>query len=438
MSNNSKCREACKKVLSSKTITIQEIIDGLQLGGCGLPLPQEYFWQCFLKPTDEPVATSVEVSRIERVGMDSAKWHCCQRATLDQCQKLCTKTFTKFWATSWDEFRHKCLSHVAEENLRNCLDEVDEPCELGCDGLSFCTNFNNRPTELFRSCNSQADEAARNDVTMWQFENKLTLPGLTLPLKNISTCSPKVWKAVACTLQIKPCSRHSHANQICRNVCLDILNKCVDWTRIPPNHSAETVCANLSPEDPNVSCINLDNFLTPSDNNYNRITEQVSSPCKGSPCESQETCLVNKNCAQGSNCYTCVPGCKLGEVSEFMVPHGTYVRIPIPNNNNPRGCLKICKCNLGKIEECQPLPCVSLTSCILGSLHQLHGTSFNMDCNSCSCFAGEVICGKKQCENGALSGRNTAYTTLPCNCSPHYVPVCGRDGNTYPSACLAK
>lgn len=67
-----------------------------------------------------------------------------------------------------------------------CFPLVEEPCELGCDGLSFCTNFNNRPTELFRSCSAQADEAARNDVLQWQKQKELVLSGLTLPLKNIS------------------------------------------------------------------------------------------------------------------------------------------------------------------------------------------------------------------------------------------------------------
>lgn len=320
-----------------------------------------------------------------------------------------------------------------------CL--VDEPCELGCDGLSFCTNFNNRPTELFRSCNTLADDAARNDVAVWQYQNKLTLPGLILPLTNISQCSPNVWKTVACTLQIKPCSRLSHANQICRDVCLDILSKCVDWSKVSTDHSAESVCAGLSPEDPNVSCVRLQEFLHPSEHSYQRINEQVFSPCKGNPCESHEICILNKNCIHGGNClpYKCVPGCKLGEVSEYLVPDGTYVRIPIHNNNKPKGCLKICKCNKGKIEDCQPLLCVPLTPCLLGTaLHPLHGTSFQMDCRTCSCFAGEVICSKKQCESNALTGENTAYTSLPCNCLPHYVPVCGKDGNNYPSACLAK
>ncbi|XP_030760700.1 reversion-inducing cysteine-rich protein with Kazal motifs isoform X2 [Sitophilus oryzae] len=397
-SNNIKCREACKDVLS-KTSTLQEIYDGLTMGGCGVPLPQEYFWQCFLHRFTDDSNNSMEKSRIERVGMDSAKWHCCQRANSSECSRLCSKTFTKSWDTNSKDFHIKCLSNINEEPLRNCIDEVDEPCELGCDGLSFCTNFNNRPTELFRSCTSQADEAARSEHR---------------------------------------CFRHSHANQICRDVCLEILSQCVDWSRISPVYSAESICDSLSPDDPNMSCIKLHEYLYPSAITYQKISGQISSPCKGNPCEHNEICLINKNCIHGINCkpYICQPGCKLGEVSQYMVPDGSYVRIPIPHN--PKGCLKICKCNKNRIGECQPLPCIPLTSCLLGSTHQLHGSTFNIDCNTCSCYAGELICSKKQCESSAVGGRNTAYTTLPCNCPPHYVPVCGRNGITYSSACLAK
>ncbi|CAH1116210.1 unnamed protein product [Phaedon cochleariae] len=437
-SNNIKCSETCRRVLSTKN-TIQEILDGLQVGGCGFPMPQEYFWQCFLKPDVATVTAFGEVSRIDRVGMDSAKWHCCQRANSSQCARLCSKTFTKFWATSWDDFQYKCLTKVTEESLRSCIDEVDEPCELGCDGLSFCTNFNNRPTELFRSCTSASDEAARNDVALWQNQNNITLsPGLTLPLKSVSKCSKNIWKTVACTLQIKPCSRTSHANQICRDICLDVLSQCVDWTQVSPVYSAESICEKLSPEDPDESCVSLQTYLKPSSYEFSRITGQVFSPCKGNPCEADEICLINRNCVPGRNCrpYFCRPGCRLGEVSQYMVPDGTHVRIPIPNN--PKGCLKICQCNKNSIDECQPLLCVTLTSCLLGNTQQLHGSVFQMDCNQCSCYAGEIICSKRQCESSALSGTNTAYTTLPCNCPSHYVPVCGRNGVTYPSACLAK
>ncbi|KAL1497373.1 hypothetical protein ABEB36_008354 [Hypothenemus hampei] len=439
-SNNIKCRESCRDVLSKKT-TFQEIIDGLQLGGCGLPLPQDKFWQCFIYPNrDESESNnSMEISRIEKVGMDSAKWHCCQRANSTQCSRLCSKTFTKSWATSWDDFHHRCLNHVYEESLRNCIDEVDEPCELGCDGLSFCTNFNNRPTELFRSCTFQADDTARNEVTLWQSQRNISMPGmLSLPLKSDKKCW-NIWKAVACTLQIKPCSRQSHANQICRDVCLEILKQCTDWSRLSPIYSAEKMCQSLSPDDPGVSCIKVNDYLAPNAVTYPIRTGQVSSPCKGNPCDPNEICIINKDCIHGLfDCkpYNCLPSCKLGEVSQYMVPDGTYVRIPIPNN--PRGCLKICKCTKNKIEECQPLLCVSLTSCLIGNIHQMHGSTFEIDCNSCSCYAGELICGKRQCENNSVGGRNTAFTTLPCNCPPHYVPVCGRNGITYPSACLAK
>ncbi|CAG9767452.1 unnamed protein product [Ceutorhynchus assimilis] len=439
-SNNIKCRETCHEILP-KASTIQEIIDALQLGGCGLLLPQDKFWQCFFYSPKDGVSSggsSTGISRIERVGMDSAKWHCCQTANSTQCNRLCSKTFTKSWSTSWDDFQRKCLNNVNEEALRNCIDEVDEPCELGCDGLSFCTNFNNRPTELFRSCTSLADEAARSEVTLWQSQKNLTLPGLLiLPLKPDEKCS-NIWKAVACTLQIKPCSRQLHANQICRDVCLEILSQCADWSRISPIYSADSICKSLSPDDPNMSCIRVIDYLSPSPIKYPRISGQVSSPCKGNPCDTNEVCIINKECNHGIGCkpYICQPGCKLGEVSQYMVPDGTHVKIPIPNNG--KGCLQICKCKRNRIEECQQLLCVSLTSCLFGSSQQLHGSTFNIDCNSCSCYAGELICSKKQCENNLVGGKNTAYTTLPCNCPPHYVPVCGRNGITYPSACLAK
>lgn len=140
-------------------------------------------------------------------------------------------------------------------------------------------------------------------------------PDLTLPLKSISECSPNMWKTVACTLQIKPCSRNSHANQICRDACLNILSQCVDWTRVSPVHSPESICQTLSPDEPNVSCIRIENYLDPSSYEFSRITGQVSSPCKGNPCDPAEICLINKNCVHGFKCksYICQPGCKLGK-----------------------------------------------------------------------------------------------------------------------------
>lgn len=116
---NSQCREACRRSLKSKT-THQEIIDNLQ-EVCGPPLFQDTFWQCFLQTTDS--VSTVEVSRIDRLGMDSAKLHCCNRARSTQCRKLCAKTFTNEWSRLWEEFDEKCLSQLGEEDLRNCIDE---------------------------------------------------------------------------------------------------------------------------------------------------------------------------------------------------------------------------------------------------------------------------------------------------------------------------
>ncbi|CAG5122996.1 unnamed protein product, partial [Candidula unifasciata] len=98
---------------------------------------------------------------------------------------------------------------TVESNLHNCLTDVDEPCKLGCSGLSFCTNFNNRPTELFRSCTVEADHAAQMVLNSWK-NGVIHLPQMTIPVKDISQCKPAMWKAIACALEIKPCGfQHS-------------------------------------------------------------------------------------------------------------------------------------------------------------------------------------------------------------------------------------
>jgi len=75
--------------------------------------------------------------------------------------------------------------------------------------------------------------------------------------------------------------------------------------------------------------------------------------------------------------------------------------------------------------------------CILpGARSYRHGSSFYLECNLCSCFAGEITCTKQQCRLPGFA--DSGYTSLPCNCPAHYVPVCGSNGNTYPSACVAK
>lgn len=96
-----------------------------------------------------------------------------------------------------------------------CFFLVEEPCELGCEGLNYCTNFNHRPTELFRNCDSRTDQAAKHDVDLWH-QGIIRMPTVDIPVLDIANCFPESWKTIACALQIKPCQSKAHVNMICR------------------------------------------------------------------------------------------------------------------------------------------------------------------------------------------------------------------------------
>lgn len=88
---------------------------------------QEKLWQCFLQGASEvsssPVDQDISLSRIDRMGMDSAKLHCCYKATSPSCRRLCLKTFSNEWSKSWEDFDKDCLSQLSETALENCLNE---------------------------------------------------------------------------------------------------------------------------------------------------------------------------------------------------------------------------------------------------------------------------------------------------------------------------
>lgn len=59
-------------------------------------------------------------------------------------------------------------------------------------------------------------------------------------------------------------------------------------------------------------------------------------------------------------------GCKLGEVSQYMVPKNTYVSIPMLLG--AKTCLKVCQCTAqGALEHCKALPCPHAENCWLGN-----------------------------------------------------------------------
>ncbi|XP_054674552.1 reversion-inducing cysteine-rich protein with Kazal motifs isoform X3 [Grus americana] len=225
-----------------------------------------------------------------------------------------------------------------------------------------------------------------------------------------------------------------------RFYCVEILKKCGDHNKFPEGHSAESICELLSPTDDLENCIPLDTYLSPS--SLGNIVEDVTHPCNPNPCAANQLCEVNrKGCQSGELClpYLCVPGCKLGEASDFIVRQGTLIQVP--SSAGDVGCYKICTCgHSGLLENCMEMRCVDLQkSCIVGGQRKSHGTSFNIDCNVCSCFAGNLICSTRQCltEHSSEDERRK-FTGLPCNCVDQFVPVCGQNGRTYPSACIAR
>ncbi|CAB1349661.1 unnamed protein product, partial [Coregonus sp. 'balchen'] len=306
------CQVACRRILRTMT-TEHEIMEGL-IDECGSqPLPQDPLWQ-------------------------------------DMCQEISTN-----WGTqTWQEFDQMCEYNSVETDLITCLADVREPCQLGCKDLAYCTNFNNRPTELFRSCNVQSDQGAMNDIKLWS-NGTIKMPFMNIPVLDIRKCRPEM------------------------SDCVDILTQCGDNKRFHEGQTAERICEILSPIDDPERCIPLERYLTPS--SLGNIIEEVIHPCNPNPCPSNHLCEVNrKGCQPGQDClpYFCVPGCKLGEASEFLVH--LEARIQVPMRNEQAGCFEVCTCG--------------------------------------------------------QSGRLENW--LPCGCPDRFVPVCARNGRTYPSACVAR
>lgn len=298
---------------------------------------------------------------------------------------------------------------------------------------------------MFRSCNAHADYAAQQDIALWKDNQSLSLPGLNLPIKDISKCAPNAWQAISCILQIKPCSRNKHATQICREDCYDLLTQCMDWTRMETRHTPESICAKFSVEDFSdaaTPCISLKPYLEPSDVPQTKanINHRILSPCHGHTCNASEVCVIetrqgNESNQENGSGYRCVAGCPLGETSSYLVPVGAYARVPV--SLKQKGCFKVCRCgSSGRLDNCSPVTCISYDSCQLSERRIEHGSWFYVECNICSCFAGDITCTKKQCRIPGISDQS--YTSLPCNCPPHHVPVCGKNGYTYPSACVSK
>lgn len=433
----SHCQTACRKILRTMN-TEHEIMEGL-IEECGSqPLPQDPLWQCFLGSAHPPSPPEEETPHPAK--MDQAKLHCCSKANTSLCREMCEEMSTNWGSQTWQDFDQLCEYNPVEAQLINCLSDVREPCQLGCKDLGYCTNFNNRPTELFRSCNVQSDQGAMNDFKLWS-NGTIKMPFMNIPVLDIRKCLPDMWKAVACVLQIKPCHSKSRGSVICKSDCVEILTQCGDRRRFHEGQTPERICELLSPVDDPEHCIPLHTYLTPSVHPTS-VVEEVIHPCNPSPCPSNHLCQVNRRgCLDDFNClpYICVPACKLGEASEFLVQQDALIQVP--SRSAPAGCYEVCSCGAsGRLENCLEMPCVDTSkACVVGGQTKSHGSSFQIDCHHCSCFAGDAVCSTRECLSEDSSDRDRHhFTGLPCSCPDHFIPVCASNGRTYPSACVAR
>ncbi|XP_018370423.1 PREDICTED: reversion-inducing cysteine-rich protein with Kazal motifs [Trachymyrmex cornetzi] len=408
------CLDTCRSILHTAT-TDQEIMDALA-EKCSPVLPQSPMWSCLLKSGS---------TKPTRLPLNAGKLACCTKATRPFCHNLCWRAFQADWETAWVQLDAQCLSSNSEGELRRCLEDADDSCEIGCSGLSYCARFNDRPTTLFRTCTTAADEAAKWEADHWSRGS--IIRGLGVPVRVAASCPAETLRAAACFLQLRPCETRIHETLLCREDCLELMASCVDWSSVTGSHTAATLCAKLSPGRPDDPCVSLGPFLDNSQNDEAVIhpDEDITTPCKRNPCPQGQLCVVQPN---GAKIYRCVPACSLGEMSKQLVPVGSWIQIP---RFDQQGCLKICQCTTHGLEKCRTLNCFNFKSCWVHDRFIQHKGHFYLDCNPCHCFEGEFTCSKRSC--GELR-----TLSLPCDCPAHYVPVCGRLGFTFASACLAK
>ncbi|GFO50220.1 reversion-inducing cysteine-rich protein with kazal motifs-like [Plakobranchus ocellatus] len=431
------CRDTCKTVLKT-AMSEEELMDSL-IEACGVPSLKEPIWQCFLTKKLKKTNSSMPMTHV-----DNAKLLCCGKAESDRCRDLCKETYVKRWASETD-LESNCFSlqpmSTPEHNMRSCLKEVEQPCQLGCSGLSFCRNFNHRPTELFRSCTPEADDSARAVYKSWM-DGIIQLPQINIQVKDIRYCMPAMWKAIACVLEVKPCIAKSQESLInlCREDCLTILSECLDTSRISPGTSVPALCNDLPSKNTPGACVALDTYL--SESPYASHKQEVTHPCRPNPCSTNEVCRVKRRkCKHPESCvrYTCQRACPLGQMSKVWVPKGTRVRLPDPTEKslNMEECHVACHCSSrGQIENCKRLPCVSRKECDIGRGHiKEHGEQMWMGSEQCVCISGNIICPRDSCKP---SNSYPPYAGLSGKCPSNYEPVCGSNGKTYPNSCVAK
>lgn len=430
------CRDACLRVLRPQEVAGDDVtadedaVDALLAGGCAAPGLHERLWQCLLGWRSGPSS--------QLLPADGAKLQCCLRAATIECQRMCLRAYGSEWETSWETFHGRCRYQPAEAALRQCLDDVDEPCELGCAGpLSFCSHLGGRPWSLYRRCDASADRVAQENARLWMRSG----PPTAAPVGSgggarreattsvLGDCPADAWRTLACTLNLRPCHATHHSSTLCRADCLALAARCKDGRQLAP------LCDSLAPPGaPCFSVLGLDKKPTTTP----PAAEPATQPCRSRPCGSSSICVVNRHCAPGQSCsmYRCLKSCPVGSASGTLVPQGSPARLPRVEGG--RLCWARCRCSeTGALTECVPTGCDDATprKCWLAGRSRSPGSRFLVHgCLRCRCDStGHISCTR--------AAHDCLVQDVTCGCSPEgdeEGEVCGADGRTHRSACLAR
>ncbi|XP_065563618.1 reversion-inducing cysteine-rich protein with Kazal motifs-like isoform X2 [Artemia franciscana] len=369
--------------------------------------------------------------RQTKVSHDVLKLKCCDRATSNNCRGLCEDVYSEDHSKII-EFEKQCLQNSMNLKLGECLLDVDEPCQLGCDGLNFCSLFNGRSADVFRSCRTTSDNAAQIDYASWvSGKSGIKFLDHRLPV-NVTKCHPELWQAFSCYHHIKPCGQnHDQLNmpRICWRECYDLLFDCLEDS--DRANMASYMC-NIFADKSESDCISLKEYLDPKQKQQEEF-HKVKNPCSNSKhCTgSTEICIAESNNLDDWS-YSCAPGCSISRAQTHKVSAGTWIFVPCQGEY----CSEICKCSEnGSFGSCNKLSPTKPKSCMVGDREVEHGLQFKYDCNVCGCSGGELTCTKRKCSRDATIKN---YSGLPCKCPEIYAPVCGKNGKTYPNQCIAR